>query len=205
MPKNIFGKTIGKKIIMLENPLSKLAFLYGSDKCPEIKHNYTPFYYEFLKDKKIKKIFEIGVGDAEEMAWAQVPNYQTGASLKMWRDFFPEALVYGMDIKPNCVFEEGRIKTFLGDHNRRGDLENIVSQVGSDIDLFIEDGSHRPDDQVFVCRTLMPLLKRDVIYVIEDVGHPEITERLSEYDCFIPNFKRCRRDDRLIVVRNKNA
>jgi hypothetical protein len=49
----------------------------------------------------------------------------------------------------------------------------------------------------------MSLLKKDVIYIIEDVGHPEIVERLTEFDCNIPSFKRVRRDDRLIVIRNK--
>jgi hypothetical protein len=204
MVKDIIGKMIGEKI-MFETPLCSLAFLYGSDKCPQIKHNYTPFYYEFLKDKQIKKIFEIGVGDAEEMAWANVPNYKTGASLLMWQDFFPEAQIYGMDIKDNCVFERNRIKTFKGDQTKKEDLQNVIRQIGTDIDLAIDDGSHNPGDQVFTCRFLMSLLKKDIIYIIEDAGHSEIVEQLNDFDCMIPFFKRVRRDDRLIVVRNKNV
>lgn len=190
---------------MFQTPLCELAYRYGSDKCPEIKHNYTPFYFEYLKGKPINKIVEIGVGDAVEMAWTQVPNYITGASLRMWSDYFPQAKIYGMDIKPNCVFESGNIKSILGDHNKLEDLINLIKISGNDIDLFIEDGSHNPDDQVFICKTLMPLLKRDVIYVIEDVGHPEISEQLDEYDWNFPQFKRVRRDDRLLVIRNKNV
>ena len=187
----------------MSNPLSELAQKYGSDKCPEIKHNYTPFYYEFLKDKDIKKIVEVGVGDADEMAWSGVPNYVTGASVHMWSDFFPEAKVFGMDIKPNCVFEEGNIKTIQGNHNDRDALLNLVFTSGTDVDLVIEDGSHRPADQVFVCKTLMPLLDDNVIYIIEDVAHPEIAEQLSEYDVFIPQFKRSSADDRVLVVTKK--
>jgi hypothetical protein len=188
---------------MFQTPLCELAFKYGSDKCPEIKHNYTPFYYEFLKGKEINKIVEIGVGDAEEMAWTQVPHYVTGASLHMWSDFYPNAKVYGMDIKQNCVFKDGNIETLVGDHNKGKDLLNLILFTGLDIDLFIEDGSHKAEDQVFICKFLMPLLNKDVIYVIEDVGHPEIAEQLTEYDVFIPNFKRVRRDDRLLVVTHK--
>jgi len=43
-----------------ETPLCKLAFEYKTDKCPKIKHVYTPFYYELLKDRKntIKKCWK---------------------------------------------------------------------------------------------------------------------------------------------------
>lgn len=191
-----------------ETPLCRLAFEYGSDKGPQILHNYTPFYYDFFKDKKdrIKKILEIGVGDAEEMAWTGLPGYQKGASLRMWRDFFPNAQIFGADIEPRMMFKTDRIQTFLCDQSKEEDLKNLVAKIGSDIDIVIDDGSHKPDHQVFSCRVLMPLLKKDVIYIIEDVGHPEIAERLPEYECEISPFKvRARRDDRLLIVRNKNA
>lgn len=211
MVRDIFGKKIGRKNITMPNfetPLCELAFKYGSDKCPQIKHNYTPFYYNFFKDKRdqIRKILEIGVGDQEEMRWTEVPGYITGASLLMWRDFFPLAQIYGMDIKEGCVFKADRIETFQGDQSKEADLKNILEKIGGDIDLVIDDGSHLPDHQVYSCQVLMPLLKKDVVYIIEDVGHPEIAERLTEYDCEIPPFNhRVRRDDRLLIVRNKNG
>jgi hypothetical protein len=75
------------------DPLSELAFKYLSDKCPQIKHSYTPFYYDLLKDKRnsIKKVLEIGIGSVEESTkWRP---YRAGSSLIMWRDFFPNAQI----------------------------------------------------------------------------------------------------------------
>src|SRR3972149_8272692 len=95
-------------------PLCEIAFKYGTDKCPQISHNYTPVYYKLLKDKKekIRKVLELGIGSRKTMQW--VPkHYQTGASLLMWRDFFPNAQIYGVDRDPSTIFQAERIKTFL--------------------------------------------------------------------------------------------
>ena len=52
--------------------LCKLAYKYGTDKCPQLKHSYTPFYYQLLKSKrqKIKKILEMDI--IEIITWEQV-------------------------------------------------------------------------------------------------------------------------------------
>ncbi len=71
--------------------LCELAEKYGCDKCPQVGHPYTPHYYELLKYKDIKKVLELGIGSRETMQWTP-DNYQKGASLKMWRDFFPDKL-----------------------------------------------------------------------------------------------------------------
>lgn len=190
-----------------ETPLCELAFKYGSDKCPQIKHHYTPFYFELFKDRtyRVKKILEIGIGDAQEMAWTKVPGYVTGASLRMWRDFFPFVQVYGADIDEKMLFEADRIETFQCDQSEKEDLERLIKNTGTDIDLFIDDGSHKPQDQVFTCLTVMPMLRQDAIYVIEDVGDLSIMDKLSEFDCQYKRFKRksCW-DDRLLVIRNKS-
>jgi hypothetical protein len=189
-----------------ETPLCELAFKYGSDKCPQIKHSYTPFYFNFFRGIDVRKLFEIGIGDANEMAWTEVPGYITGASLRMWRDFFSNAQIYGMDIKESCLFEDERIKTFQGDQSNSSDLHRILKEIGNDLDVVIDDGSHNPEHQIFTCKFLMPYLPENIIYIIEDAGHPEIVEKLNKYDCTIPYFKRrVRRDDRIIVIRNRNV
>ena len=175
-----------------ETPLCKLAFKYSTDKCPKIKHVYTPFYYELLKDKKhtFKKVLEMGIGYKETMPY--YPRYQTGASLKMWRDFFPNAMVHGADISPKAMFEDERIKTYLCDERKKCDIERLVMQTGSDIDLVVDDGSHRLHHQVYLCKTIMPLLQKSVIYIIEDVGYNEsLSEQLEKtglYKCEFPDL-----------------
>ena len=81
--------------------LSELAFKYGTDKCPQLNHAYTPFYYELLKDKRqsIKKVLEMGIGN-RELQKKYFPHCVTGASLFMWKDFFPNAQIYGADNDP---------------------------------------------------------------------------------------------------------
>jgi len=184
--------------------LDDLALKYGSDKTPTIKHHYTQWYYPYFENKRndIKKLLEIGIGDAIEMAWTGVPNYQTGASLRMWRDFFPNATVYGADIKDLTV--EG-IKTFQCDQSNVEGLKAIIAEIGGDLDVVIDDGSHRADHQVITCLTLMPLLQHSVTYVIEDVGHPEIKSQLEAYNVEEIRFRpRTNRDDRLLIVKHRD-
>ncbi len=113
-----------------ESPLCKFAYKYKTDKCPRIKHSYTPIYYELLKGrrKSVKKVFEMGVF--------------LGASLRMWRDFFPNAQVYGGDIEPEQMFEEERVKTFVVDENDENQAVNLIKKLG-DIDLFVHDAIHK--------------------------------------------------------------
>ena len=186
--------------------LCDLAYKYGSDKCPRIKHHYTPYYFELFDPirTKVKKLLEIGVGYPEDMG-KTFKDYVTGASLFMWRDFFPNAQIYGMDIEPRCVFQEDRIKTFLRNQSRVHDLVKVLRETGRDLDIVIDDGSHMTSDQVFTCQTLMPILKKDVIYIIEDLNESrEVIKRLHMFDCEIINFSNRRTlDDRLIIVKNK--
>lgn len=184
--------------------LSKLAFKYKTDKCPQIKHPFTPVYFEILKDKRktIKKVLEIGIG-YREMALKWRP-YRTGASLLMWRDFFPNAQIYGADILPHALYNDERIKSFICDQTNKDDLKRLIENIGSDIDLIVDDGSHRTSDQIFTCLTLMPIIDKKVIYIIEDVTAPEtVAAALSMYNCRIPNLNGRFRDDWLVVVANK--
>lgn len=204
-------------------PLCKIAYKYGTDKCPQLKHSYTPVYYELFKDKRdsIKKVLEMGIGYYKTMEHVAVIYdkglkrfYQKGASLKMWRDFFPNAQIYGADIAPETMFKEERIATFLCDETKEEQIADLINQTGSDIDIFIDDGSHRWQHQAFLAKTILPMLKKDVIYIIEDVGFPQhIMEVLEDYKCSIPRlpytlYKRGTMKnkipkDRLMVVKNK--
>ncbi len=188
-----------------ETPLCELAYKYGTDKCPQIKHNYTPFYYKLLKDKQksIKKVLEIGLGT--EYVWQKYPTRIDGASLYLWRDFFPNAQIFGADILTELVFKDGRIETFQCDQSKIEDLKNLIQKTGSDIDLFVDDGSHIPNDQVLTCLTLMPMLKKDVIYIIEDVADPTIAQNFKDYNCYSPTIRDSKyySDDALLVITNK--
>lgn len=194
----------------IRDSLSELAFKYGTDKCPQLNHAYTPFYYELLKDKRqsIKKVLEMGIGNGNHSR-KYFPHAVTGASLFMWRDFFPNAQIYGADNDPGTMFTSERIETFLCDETKKEDLENLIKKTGSDIDLFIDDGLHSSYDQAFLCKTLMPLFKKDVIYIIEDIRLPgKLSRYLAEYVCYFPKLPPKERlkgsGDRMIIVKRKN-
>ena len=194
---------------MKETPLCKLALKYGTDKCPKIKHSYTPYYYKLLKGRKrsIKKVLEIGVGyptDMKHCVYYGRP-YQVGASLRMWRDFFPNAMVYGCDIAPQAIFEDDRIKTFYCNQGDELGLDELIEKTGTDIDLVIDDGSHECGHQISTCLHLMPKLKKSAIYIIEDVSSTRLvvgSMRAKFKNVKLAKFKSVKtQDDNLVIVK----
>ena len=111
--------------------LQELAFMYGTDKGSE-GHNYVPFYEQHLP-KSPKKILEIGV--------------KSGASIKMWLKYFPEALVHGMDLFKEFPepFQDDRVKWWKG---HQADYYLLEQLSREDFDIIIDDGSHASRDQM---------------------------------------------------------
>jgi hypothetical protein len=147
--------------------LTELMKKYGTD-----QWYYAYVFERLLGDKResIKKVLEMGIGCQRTMRHMQ--DYKVGSGLYVWRDYFPNAQIYGADVLPETMFEDERIKTFLCDQRIMEDLVSLVNNTGSDIDLFIDDASHSARNQVNTCKMLKPLLKKDVIYIIEDVKRP---------------------------------
>jgi hypothetical protein len=89
--------------------LTSLANLYGSDKGttgPSTRwsaNNYTDLYAAYLSPlrKSPVSLLEIGLG-VDGLNWRSLiqhgRNSDGGASIKMWRDYFPHGSVYGIDI-----------------------------------------------------------------------------------------------------------
>jgi len=170
--------------------LTKLAIKYKTDKWG--KHHYTPVYHQLFhnnnKRRNVRKVLEIGVAE--------------GAGVRMFRDYFTNAIIYGAEIDPKrCFIEEG-IQVFKCDQSKSEDLINLFRKTGVDIDLVIDDGSHDPKHQVFTCLSTLPLLKKGCIYIIEDVGDEKILSPIKKY---FPQAELVRvgdrYDDRLLIIR----
>lgn len=169
--------------------LCEIAMKYSSDRCPRIGHCYTPFYYDFFKNRResTKKVLEIGVGN--NTMKRRLKTYTIGAGLRMWRDFFPNAQIFGADIVPEAIFTDDRITTYTCDERNPKDVKNLISKIGNDLDIVIDDASHHIGDQIFLFRTLMPLLNRKVIYIIEDCGRTRrMRKTFPKYNSLIPNL-----------------
>ncbi len=148
--------------------LRELAEEYRSDKVNTILHDYIPTYERLLYGREIQRVLEIGIGTMDAMR--HVNGYQPGASLRMWRDYFPGAEIWGVDIHPGVMVNEVRIRSMVGDQSNTESLLHIARTVGGRFDFIVDDGSHNLDHQALTANTLIPLLlAKKGVYVIEDV------------------------------------
>lgn len=100
-----------------------------------------------------------------------------GGSLQMWRHYFGEkALIYGVDINPECKrFEEPGTRVFIGDQEDRSFLARIADEIGP-IDVLIEDGGHTMGQQIATFDVLYPRLSPRGVFLIEDLHTSYWTE-----------------------------
>lgn len=166
-------------------PLCHLARLHKTDKggahleAGDTVHRYTPAYFEMFeyRRKSTKWVLEIGV------------NY--GCSLRMWRDWFINAQIIGLDSNEGCLFNEGRIRCFAADQYNERDLLDVMDRLGGNIqfDFICDDGSHEPAHQIFSAQVLLPYLKKDGYYVIEDIYPDCKPELVGNPICLDETFK----------------
>lgn len=129
--------------------LDELAIKYGSDKS-SLDHNYCQFYEHALRTPP-KVLLEIGVFK--------------GASCRMWKEYFPDTRIIGMDL-----FIENPIPDIPGVEFIKGNQldHELLYHIRNDInpDVIIDDGSHNSRDQLV---TFYSLFHKDCKYFIEDV------------------------------------
>ena len=148
--------------------LCELAEKYGCDKVASIFHDYTAYYDELLRDRPVKRVLEIGIGNMACMNHLQ--EYKPGASLRMWRDYFPGAEIWGVDNDPGVFFQESAIHTTYCDQSLEASLVYVAGLLGGKFDFILDDGSHQLEHQALTANTLIPrLLSPTGVYVIEDV------------------------------------
>lgn len=174
--------------------LNDLARKYDTDKGDQVTwsdkaHDYCNLHYQHLfgplRYKKVK-LLEVGI--------------LQGASLRMWRDYFPLGKIFGVDNDPILLFEdEPRIKCLLGDERYDEDMMVVGASYGP-FDIIIDDGCHNPDMQLKTLRNLYQYVKSDGYYVVEDIyNHPDwqdgrfMSEFLANLNDFVygakPEFK----------------
>lgn len=136
--------------------LDELAAHHGTDKAPS-GHWYTRHYeriFGSIKDS-IESVCEVGIGN--------------GASLKLWRDYFVGATIYGVDM--NRQDDMGpRIHCYEIEQTDCPRLNDYLAD--KNLEIIIEDASHEPDKTMRTLDCLWPLLEHKGWYVIEDM-HPD--------------------------------
>lgn len=80
---------------------------------------------------------------------------------------FKKGNIYGMDIDYEYDHPKGKI--YKGDQSSKEDLDKIISEI-KEVTIIIDDGSHKPEHQLFTFNYLFKnLLNMDGIYIIEDI------------------------------------
>jgi 8-demethyl-8-alpha-L-rhamnosyltetracenomycin-C 2'-O-methyltransferase len=150
---------------MERQSIVELMKLYPTDK--NVEHSYGPVYDELFAPvrDRVMSLLEIGV-------------YQ-GGSLRVWRDYFPNAHILGIDVNPAALFTDVRITTARADAQQWAQLYPVVT--GKTFDLIIDDGGHKLQQQVMALFYLWPFLRRGGMYVIEDL---EDSRFMSHFNCF---------------------
>lgn len=144
-----------------KSDLATLAVAFGSDKAG--CHHYTEHYERHFGPLRRKKLnlLEIGIGGYGEPKLG-------GASLRMWKAYFPNSRIFGIDIHDKSFHDEARIKTFKGSQANGEFLRNVAKEIGG-IDIIIDDGSHYNAHVIATFNVLFPLLNENGIYAIEDL------------------------------------
>ena len=142
--------------------LHEHAVHHGSDKGKA--HKYCDFYESRIGEPK--RIIEFGI--------------LNGASLKMWRDRYRDAVVIGLDIV-DTVAPDG-CYTFKIDASK----PNWITKLEAQFDLILDDASHMVVDQISSFELWWPLVAKGGHYVIEDCH----TMHYSQYNPAGIDFKR---------------
>ncbi len=149
---------------MYRTNLNDLAVKHGTDKGVNQNgrgHDYCIYYEELFKPFRTREfnLLEIGV--------------ETGASLRLWQEYFPKAIIHGIDINSKCMMcETDRIKVHIGNQSDLDFLQREFGHPQINFEIIIDDGSKRSPDQITSLLYLFQnRLKPGGLYILEDLCH----------------------------------
>jgi len=183
--------------ILQEHP-SWDSDLGGTDK--NTLHDYINGFYEneFAKYQgKHIKLLEIGVRE--------------GASLALWREYFPHGEIYGIDVIPlhflSEEFQSMDRVTFMSADGYKPDVYNNLPNF----DIMIDDGPHTLDSMITFLKNYVPKLLPGGVAIVEDVQNeiwfPALIEALpaefkDKFEIVDLRPNKNRYDDLMFIVRN---
>lgn len=123
---------------------------HGSDKG---RHEYAAIYSRILMNLASRRsidILEIGLGSTDPIKISTMGrNGRPGASLRAFRDYIPNAHLYGADIDAAALIVENRIKTTLVDQLRPDSFIKMIAEFNQcSFDLIIDDGLHSTEANI---------------------------------------------------------
>jgi hypothetical protein len=94
----------------------------------------------------------------------------SGGSFDLWSDYFgPGAKLYGVDLEPACAaYANEQIRIFTGDQADRKFWGSFRQNVPV-LEVVIDDGGHRFEQQAVTLEELLPHLRPGGVYICEDI------------------------------------
>lgn len=206
---------------------AELCDKYGTDKgevssesnpYPWESHNYSDYYELIFKARRssTETLLECGIGTNDvEIPSSMGSEANPGASLRVWRDYFYNADIFGVDIDEKILFSEERISTYKLDQTSEDSIERFLDNVEADsFDIIVDDGLHAYHANVCLFENIIHRMSDDGIYIIEDVSYDNVekyktyfVDQLDSYDSHIIQLDNPRRDgrkgDRLVMITPK--
>ena len=132
---------------MFSSEQNKFRMAFISTKVDKRIHGYHSFYNEIVSDSTIKSLLEIGV--------------YKGASLKAWKQIWPNAIIEGMD---TVARYDNDLKHEFMIHEMDS---TIPSTITREYDMIVDDGDHHWVSQLETFNNYFAKARK--FYVIEDV------------------------------------
>ena len=140
-------------------------------------HNYHHIYSYILNEITTEKlnILEIGLGTNDPTLVSSMGSGgRPGASLYAFKQYLPNANIYGADIDKNILFNEERINTCYVDQLDIKTFDNIKNTFGNiKYDLIIDDGLHSIGANLNTLLFALNNIKINGWIVIEDIHIPD--------------------------------
>ena len=145
--------------------LDSIAQRTGTDK-RQGQHGYTRHYEELWSHRRDSPITSLEFGVAG------------GDSLRMWREYFTNATIVGVDVDPNCRrSEDSRVHIHIGRQEDQVLAQELRTIYPNGFDIIIDDGGHYWEEQQATLALYLPMVRCGGDYVIEDL-------HTSYWDCF---------------------
>ena len=159
----------------LDFKLKNLFDIYGSDK----GNMYSNLYINMLeKYKNVENIrlLEIGLGTNNPTLISTMGGGGTcGGSLRAFRDYLPNALIFGADVDKECLFNEQNIKTFFVDQLEINTFDDLYKNCGNTkFDIIIDDGLHSIGANLNTLTFALNHVNKNGVIIIEDIPTTKI-------------------------------
>jgi SAM-dependent methyltransferase len=120
-------------------------------------------------------VLEVGLGTKRRDVVSHMGlRGRPGASLRAFRDFLPNARIFGADVDRRVLFEEERIRTSWVDQTSPESVAALARAVPDDLDLIVDDGLHAPNANIAILTLAMRKLRPGGWVVIEDIAAPAV-------------------------------